>query len=305
MSRHDQVLAVLTRAGGFCCRPELRAAATDHAIAAAVRDGVVVRLRRGRYALPVAEEHAARAHEMSATLSHLSAAVHWGWKVKRLPDRPSVTVARHRTVSEQDRREVRVCWRDLAAGEVVGGVTSPLRTVLDCALALPFDEALAVADSALRAGAIDRAGLQRAVGRLRGRGRPQALRVARRADGRAANPFESVLRAIALDVPGFDFRPQLQILERTVFAIVDLGDEGARVVLEADSFEWHGRRQGLVRDCERYDDLVVHGWLVLRFTWEQVMFQPDYVRWCLESLLARRLGHPLPPRPATDHTRAA
>ena len=45
-------------------------------------------------------------------------------------------------------------------------------------------------------------------------------------------------------------------------------------MLEADSFEFHGERAALSRDCERYDELVARDWLVLRFTWEQVMHRP-------------------------------
>jgi very-short-patch-repair endonuclease len=50
------------------------------------------------------------------------------------------------------------------------------------------------------------------------------------------------------------------------------------MVLEAESFEWHGDRAALRRDARRYNAMVVDGWLVLRFSWEDVMFQPEYVR---------------------------
>ncbi len=56
---------------------------------------------------------------------------------------------------------------------------------------------------------------------------------------------------------------------------MDLADETLELVLEADSFEFHGERAALSRDCERYDELVSRGWLVLRFTWEQVMLRPS------------------------------
>jgi very-short-patch-repair endonuclease len=49
-------------------------------------------------------------------------------------------------------------------------------------------------------------------------------------------------------------------------------------VIEADSFEWHGKRSALASDCRRYNRFVVRGWLVLRFSWEDVMFHPDQVR---------------------------
>jgi len=58
---------------------------------------------------------------------------------------------------------------------------------------------------------------------------------------------------------------------------VDLADVRRRIVLEADSFAHHGTRDALYRDCHRYDELVRADWLVLRFTWENVMFEPDLV----------------------------
>jgi very-short-patch-repair endonuclease len=58
---------------------------------------------------------------------------------------------------------------------------------------------------------------------------------------------------------------------------VDLADPELKIAVEADSFEHHGSRAALVRDCERYDALSAAGWTVLRFTWEHVMSRPDWV----------------------------
>ena len=69
------------------------------------------------------------------------------------------------------------------------------------------------------------------------------------------------------------------------------------MVLEADSFEWHGDRAALRRDAKRYNLLVVEGWLVLRFAWEDVMFDPDYVRQVLVAVVAlvqRQADFPCP-----------
>jgi hypothetical protein len=41
----------------------------------------------------------------------------------------------------------------------------------------------------------------------------------------------------------------------------------AGIVLEADGFEFHGTREGLVADCWWYDELVALGWRVLRPGW--------------------------------------
>jgi very-short-patch-repair endonuclease len=66
----------------------------------------------------------------------------------------------------------------------------------------------------------------------------------------------------------------------------DLVDRDRRIVLEADSFEWHGDRAALRRDAKRYNRLVIDGWIVLRFAWEDVMFDQDYVRDVLVAVVA-------------------
>nr|WP_281496995.1 DUF559 domain-containing protein [Ornithinimicrobium sp. F0845] len=99
---------------------------------------------------------------------------------------------------------------------------------------------------------------------------------------RAANAFESCLRAIALDA-GLDVRAQVQIADVGIFCVVDLADEGRRLIVEAESFAHHGNRKGFRKDVRRYSELTTLGWSILRFTWEDVMFQPAYVRWALES----------------------
>ena len=60
-----------------------------------------------------------------------------------------------------------------------------------------------------------------------------------------------------------------------------------RIVLEADSFEWHGDRAALRRDARRYDLLVANGWTVLRFAWEDVMHDQDWVRSVLAAVVGR------------------
>ncbi|MGI8523535.1 MAG: DUF559 domain-containing protein [Nocardioides sp.] len=163
-------------------------------------------------------------------------------------------------------------------------MTTPLRTVVDCAKRLPFAEALAVADSALRSGTLTRAELVRAAGLVRGRGATQANRVVRVASGDAANPFESGLRAIVIEFPELQVEPQREVRTPGRRWHPDLVDERRRVVLEADSFTFHTGKEAHARDCVRYNALVLAGWLVLRFTWEQVMTSPAYVRSVLRAL---------------------
>ena len=63
-------------------------------------------------------------------------------------------------------------------------------------------------------------------------------------------------------------------------------DRERRIVIEADSFEWHGGRAALRKDARRYNPLVIDGWIVLRFAWEDVMHDQDYVRAVLRSVVS-------------------
>ena len=271
-------------------RSELEAVAPRSVINELVAQGEVVRLRRGCYITPQDDPARLAALRLGGVAAYRSAARHWAWPMKWLPERPSVVVRRGRDLTPAQRDGVDVSWRSLAASEVVDGwVTSPLRTVLDCAARLPFDEALAIADSALRSRLVTPAELRAAAAASPRRGHARVCRVAAAADPRAANPFESVLRAIASDVRGLSLTPQVRIERGGRFVgIVDLADESLRIVVEADSLEHHGDRISFERDCRRYDELVADGWVVLRFSWDHVMTKPDWVREIIAAVVVQR-----------------
>lgn len=273
----QDVVTAVHALGGTCGWSELRRAVPWRHIGPAVAAGLIARSSNGVYSLPATDEARVIAARMTGVVSHRSAALHWGWKVKQTPDLPDVTVPSGRKVRSSVTGLSTTHQRDLATRDITDGwVTSRERTVVDCCLDLPFDEALAVFDSALRGG-MRHGSLVTAAGSLGPRHRAKVLAVARVASGRADNPFESVLRAIALAVPDTTWEPQHRIRDNDFFAKVDLACEELQIVLEADSFEFHGRRAALDRDCERYDELVCRNWLVLRFSWEQVMFRPEWV----------------------------
>jgi very-short-patch-repair endonuclease len=259
------VVDLLTELGGVARRQDLPIGRAE--LDAAVAAGTVVRDTRGLYALPHSDEAVRAAARVGGSLCLLSAALQHGWAVKTLPAAPQVLVSRGRRLSSERRRGVSLRW-----GESVGPVTSPETTLDMCLRSLPFDEALAVADSALREGFGVEA-LQALADRASGPGSRQVRRVAAEATPLAANPFESVLRAICLDVPGLQVSPQVQLLG----VRPDLVDQRLGLVLEADSFAWHGGREALARDARRYNLLVVEGWIVLRFSYEEVMHHPQRV----------------------------
>ena len=280
-----EVVEALERLGGVGSVRQIVALTSRRKLADAVRVGEVRRCRRGLYALAELDQHRRRALELAGVVSHLTAAAHWGWKVKWPADRAWVTVPRNRNVGASIRAEVHLSYADLADGDVIDGVTAPLRTVVDCARKLPFDEALAVADSALRSGMVRLEELVDATLALRGRGATHARRVACHASPQAANPFESVLRAIVLEFPALCVTPQAEVVARDMVFHPDLVDAARRVVIEADSYEFHTSQDAHARDCVRYTALTLAGWLVIRFTWHQVMQSPSYVRAVLADLV--------------------
>jgi hypothetical protein len=287
----------LAQLGGSASRSQLTAAVGRTELRTGLAGGQVVRARRGRYVLPaVADSHLA-AERLAGVLSFRSAALHHGWSVRTAPGKPEITVPRGRKVPVERRSDVSVSWRTLPAdGIQEGWVTTPLQTVLDCARVLPLEEALAVADSALRERAVSRAEVAAGLARLPDRGAAAARRVLTAASPLAANPFESSLRAIALGVRGAVWLPQHPVdIGHEWLLHPDLAEPTLGIALEAEGFEFHGKRQALTADCWRYNELTLRGWLLLRFSWEHVMTQQEWVAACIEAAVESRLtGRPMP-----------
>jgi very-short-patch-repair endonuclease len=278
----------LAQLGGVATRAALLRRCTRGDLEAAVAAGAVVRLARGRYALAAVDEARAAAHALSGVLCLTSAAQHWGWAVKHPPERPLVSLPKSRRPDVERARAVEVRRLSLSPDDVVDGVTTRDRTLVDCLRHLAFDEALAVADSALRDDFSPRR-LEALVRDAQGPHAGRMRRLAALATPQAANPFESVLRAIALGVAGLRVRPQVSLRAGGAFlGRPDLVDERLGIVLEADSFAWHGDRAALHADARRYNAFAAHGWLVLRFAWEDVMFHPAYVAAVLRDAVSER-----------------
>jgi hypothetical protein len=236
------------------------------------------------------------------TVCRGSAALTHGWEVLKIPAKPQVTIPKNRDTARVQIASVELRKLNLPEAHVDELVTIRPRTLTDSLRHYGLTEGLSIADSALRHG-FAKADLDELARTARG---PRAFKiklVARVADQRAANVFESATRAIALTVAGLDVVPQMSIYEGGVFlGRPDLVDQELRLITEADSAEHHATVDGINRDSMRYDTFVVHGWLVLRFTWTQVVRQPAWVRSIITAAVERRraeLGLPLLRQPRT------
>ena len=282
------VVDVLLRRNGTATFGELRALASGRSIRSALDGGTIRRIAKGVYALPAAPDPIAAARAQGGLISHRSAAVLHGFDVLELPGKPEITVPRgqHRRLSPIG------CVLHRAEDVPSDGYcTSKLRTILDCARALPFAAGLTVADSALRLRAVDRSQLMVAAAELRGPGSLRARRVAATADGRAESPLESALRAILLEEGITGFEPQVVVRDGNFSARIDLGHRALSIAAETDGFAYHGTRAALTRDCRRQVGLTVRGWRLLRFTWEDVMFDRAWVVTALRDAIAGSPGH--------------
>ena len=267
------------RHGGFASWGQLVDEFSAHAVRAAVKSDRLVRVSHGLYGLRDLQTAETAARRLNGVLSLTSAALHHGWGVKLPPDRPHVTVPRHRKVSAARRRGVDLHYGDVASD---GIATTPEQTVIDCARFLPFDDALAVADSALRAG-VGRHNLLLAAGRAPRIHRNRALSVVEAADELAANPFESAVRAISREFPGLRLVPQVLV---PGYGRPDLYDERLGLIVECDSFTFHSKRSAVVKDVERYNAAELASFGLLRFAWEHAVLRQDYVRGTLRDWLA-------------------
>src|SRR6478735_1771380 len=281
------LISQVTLLGGVCERAALVKLRSVAEVDEALRDGVLERDARGRYALPSTRPSLRTANRVAGVLSHRSAAHYWGWAQKAPPPLPEVTFPRTRRVDRGLRTILVPHWSDLPSDDVAGTVTSQVRTLVDCMRNLPWDEAVAIVNSAIRADDFTQAEVQLIAEQTKGRGRRRICEVAPAVTGQCANPFEAVLYAQALLIPGLNVRPQfpVPVPGTTQTLHPDLCDPVRGIVIEAESFEWHGKPAQLTRDCRRYNTLTLLFWYVIRFSWWQVMFDPAYVQWVLVEVV--------------------
>jgi very-short-patch-repair endonuclease len=169
-------------------------------------------------------------------------------------------------------------------------VTSLARTVFDCVRLLPDDEALGLLDVALRREWISFGEL---CDRVRAHvGRPGARRLVSlvRQVGSGARSHAERLAVTLLrrsGIEGWTANAEIHD-EGGLVGVGDLVFREERVVAEVDGWEFHSARDAFERDRARQNRLVAAGWTVLRFTWRDLVRDPDRVVNTIRSVLAAR-----------------
>jgi very-short-patch-repair endonuclease len=157
-------------------------------------------------------------------------------------------------------------------------VTSPVRTVADVLCSMRVSRSIEVVTDGLRRGVLDVHTLQAAV---RGaRGRPGARRARFVVESCSDRPF-SVLewrfqRLVRGARRGWAFNTEVTDDAGPV-GIVDALHAESRTVVELDGRRFHGE-QRFQGDRTRDQRLAAAGYVVLRFTWDDIDRRPDHVR---------------------------
>jgi len=246
------------------------------------------RMHRGVFRLgchqPTREERemaAVLAAGEGAVLSHISAARRLGLDVPR-DDSVQITIAASRRAKVRGAKVWRS--RNLSSRDITHRgsfrLTNLARTIIDLASVLDDGWLRACFDSAVRQNRSIVSWLWRALNSYgpgrRGIGRLRALLQQYR---RTDEVPDSALESIALELAkAVGHKPQVHynVLDGAYHvAEVDLAWPKLRLSIQCDGWKHHGTRAAFVGDRARDRALFNLGWAVLRYSWDDVVSNPD------------------------------
>ncbi|MCU1601494.1 MAG: hypothetical protein JWO22_2203 [Frankiales bacterium] len=218
-----------------------------------------------------------------AVADRRTSALHWQMDMLVDPKQVELRVPRTSTRVARDGVRVRCSASTEAAPVSVDGLEAisaltAVDTVIECCLDRPMQEAVLIADSALRRRLITVPELQTAVSARRStRGAGRLSRLLRLVDPGSGSVLESLCRYL-LNTNGIWPTSQVTIKTRDGKRTIGRVDFLiGNAVIECDGRRWHDPHDARMHDRERNNGLARTGRLVLRFTWEEVRHSPAYV----------------------------
>jgi very-short-patch-repair endonuclease len=177
-------------------------------------------------------------------------------------------------------------------------VTKPLRLLVDLGAVVPWHLVSRALEQLVTRRVVTVAGARAARDQLGRRGRSGTGVLGHVLDRRALREVraESVLEAafaelcVRFDLPVPEYQYRLIVggeARRIDFAFPDL-----KVAIEVDGYAYHREWDAFQDERIRGNALELEGWLVLRFTWEQVIRRPDEVARTVRRALRQRATAP-------------
>lgn len=233
---------------------------------------------------------AARLTWPDAVVSHVTAA-----ELHRLPV-PASTLT-HVTVPDAKHRlrggvvhRLSLVDADVLCPQGQPRLTTPRRTAVDCLRWLTFDEALALWTWLVTRRLLTREDLVAEIAASQGRwGTPQLVRLLAETRGGALSRAERRLHALLrhAGITGWTANETVYV-DGVAVAVADVLFDRARLIVEVDGFAAHSSRDAFVKDRRRQNLLLGAGYLVLRFTWADLVERPDTVIQQIRAALAQR-----------------
>lgn len=188
---------------------------------------------------------------------------------------------------------------DLSVDEVVeiSGIpaTDPSRTIIDLAAILSVERLAPIADQAVRMKLTSYSKLLARLDQMARRGKPGVTTMRRLLEPRLGRNYASdsaletkllnLLEKGGLPRPDTQYRPPWL---RKMNGRVDLAYVQERVIVEGDSRQWHGAPEPFQADRRRDNLAQLAGWIVLRFTWDDITNRPVYVVQTVRDALSAR-----------------
>jgi hypothetical protein len=190
--------------------------------------------------------------------------------------RPGIRIHRTRRLGPDDRTEVRGI-----------PVTSVARTLLDLAGTIAPRHLRRCYERAQREKELDRAALVRLIERSRGRRGIGVLRELADYDPEPAARTRSELERLFLDFCREESVPTPLVNTYVAGYEVDMLWRRAKLVVELDSWEFHGDREAFERDRAKAANLKVAGYDVLQVTYRRLTRERSRLKATLVALIAR------------------
>ncbi|VDR33207.1 Uncharacterised protein [Arthrobacter agilis] len=269
------IVRLLTERGGSARARDLVAAgASGSALTRACRQGDVVRVVRGVYALSERDEDALTALRVGAHLTCISAAVQRGLWVLRAPGLVHVAVDHGRPLGSDRLRRHR--WE---------GPVSALTFCVHAVRCLPELDALCIVESAVVLGQVRLGDLRTHADRPRAR----ALRtVVELIDPHAQSILETAARYLLVQA-GFTVASQVHV---PGVGRIDLFVDGV-LGIEVDGRHFHSDRREFEEDRRRWNLLTARGIPILRVTRQLLLGEPGrFVLVIRAALAAQQASRP-------------